>query len=152
MRLAPFAALLAAAAATLSPPPPIHVAFASDLEVLPGLVVALASLANATASIERVRVHVVSVPADAAIVRDVVACALPTLAVEVHAFEAPLALPRRTRPGDERLLAPLDSGQEKRAKFPTSKAPISAIFHSIRLIFGRAIISRNGLEAWMCFP
>ena len=108
MRSAPFAALLAAAAATLSPPPPIHVAFASDLEVLPGLVVALASLANATASIGRVRVHVVSVPADAALVRDVVACALPTLAVEVHAFEAPLALPRRTRPGDERLLAPLN--------------------------------------------
>ena len=44
------------------------------------------------------------------------------------------------------------SGQQKRAKFPTSKAPISAIFHSFRLIFGRAIISRNGLEAWMLFP
>ncbi|KAK7240036.1 phytanoyl-CoA dioxygenase [Aureococcus anophagefferens] len=38
-------------------------------------------------------------------------------------------------------------GQDKRAKFPTSKAPISATFHSFRLIFGRAIISRNGLEA-----
>ena len=44
------------------------------------------------------------------------------------------------------------TGQQKRAKFPTSKAPISAIFHSFRLIFGRAIISRNGLEAWMLFP
>jgi len=43
------------------------------------------------------------------------------------------------------------AGQEKRAKFPTSKAPISAVFHSFRLIFGRAIISRNGLEAWMLF-
>ena len=43
-------------------------------------------------------------------------------------------------------------GQQKRAKFPTSKAPISAIFHSFRLIFGRAIISRNGLEAWVLFP
>ena len=43
------------------------------------------------------------------------------------------------------------TGQQKRAKFPTSKAPISAVFHSIRLIFGRAIISRNGLEAWMLF-
>ena len=32
------------------------------------------------------------------------------------------------------------------------KAPISAVFHSFRLIFGRAIISRNGLEAWMHFP
>ncbi|KAH8045825.1 hypothetical protein JL720_16570 [Aureococcus anophagefferens] len=40
------------------------------------------------------------------------------------------------------------SGQE----FPTSKAPISADFHSFRLIFGRAIISRNGLDAWMLFP
>jgi len=44
------------------------------------------------------------------------------------------------------------SGQDKRAKFPTSKAPFSAVFHSFRLIFGRAIISRNGLEAWMLFP
>ena len=39
------------------------------------------------------------------------------------------------------------SGQEKGAKFPTSKAPISVVFHSFRLIFGRGIISRNGLEA-----
>ena len=38
-------------------------------------------------------------------------------------------------------------GQDKRAKFPTSKASFSAVFHSFRLIFGRAIISRNGLEA-----
>jgi len=44
------------------------------------------------------------------------------------------------------------AGQEKRAKFPTSKAPISAVFHSFWLTFGRAIISRNGLEAWMLFP
>ena len=40
------------------------------------------------------------------------------------------------------------SGQE----FPTSKAPISAVFHSFRLMFGRAIISRSALEAWMLFP
>ena len=52
----------------------------------------------------------------------------------------------------ERLLAlgavPLtfSAGQDKRAKFPTSKAPFSAVFHSFRLIFGRVIISRNGLE------
>ena len=46
---------------------------------------------------------------------------------------------------------PLEAGQQKRAKFPTSKAHISAGFHSFRLIFGRAIISRNGLEAWMLF-
>ena len=45
-----------------------------------------------------------------------------------------------------------ETGQDKRAKFPTSKAHISAIFHSFRLIFGRAIISRIGLEAWMLFP
>jgi len=38
-------------------------------------------------------------------------------------------------------------GQDKRATFPTSKAHISAAFHSFRLIFGRAIISRNGLDA-----
>ena len=39
------------------------------------------------------------------------------------------------------------AGQEKRAKFQTSKAPLSAVCHSFWLIFGRAIISRNGLEA-----
>ena len=43
------------------------------------------------------------------------------------------------------------AGQEKRATCPTSKAHISAVFHSFRLIFGRAIIFRNGLEAWMFF-
>ena len=41
------------------------------------------------------------------------------------------------------------TAQQKRATFPTSKAPISAVFHSFRLIFGRAIVSRNGLDAWM---
>ena len=46
----------------------------------------------------------------------------------------------------------LPPGQQKRAKFPTSKDQISAVFHSFRLIFGRAIIYRNGLEAWMLFP
>ena len=44
------------------------------------------------------------------------------------------------------------AGQQKSATFPTSKAPISAVFHSFWLTFGRAIISRNGLEAWMLFP
>ncbi|KAH8078815.1 hypothetical protein JL720_9565 [Aureococcus anophagefferens] len=34
---------------------------------------------------------------------------------------------------------------------PTSKAPLSAVFHSCRLIFGRATISRSALEAWMLF-
>ena len=37
-------------------------------------------------------------------------------------------------------------GQEKGAKFPTSKAHISVVFHSFWLIFGRVIISRNGLD------
>ena len=49
-------------------------------------------------------------------------------------------------------LEQLLTGQDKRAKLPTSKAPISAIFHSFRLIFGRAIISRSALEAWVLFP
>ena len=44
------------------------------------------------------------------------------------------------------------AGQQKRAKFPTSKAPFSAVFHSFRLLFGRAIISRSGLDAWALFP
>ena len=30
-------------------------------------------------------------------------------------------------------------------------APLSVVFHSLRLISRRAIISRNGLEARMCF-
>ena len=39
------------------------------------------------------------------------------------------------------------AGQQKRAKFPTSKAPISAVFHSFRLIFGRSslgTVSKRG--------
>ena len=52
---------------------------------------------------------------------------------------------------EERVGLRSRAGQDKRAKFPTSKAHISAVFHSFRLIFGRAIISRNGLEAWMLF-
>ena len=51
----------------------------------------------------------------------------------------------------KRLGAKFRAGQQKRAKFPTSKAPISAGFHSFRLIFGRAIISRNSFEAWILF-
>ena len=42
-------------------------------------------------------------------------------------------------------------GRQKSATCPTSKAPLSAVFQSFRLIFGRAIISWNGLEAWMPF-
>ena len=33
---------------------------------------------------------------------------------------------------------------------PTSKAPLSAGFHSFRLMFGRAIISGSALDAWTC--
>jgi hypothetical protein len=49
-------------------------------------------------------------------------------------------------------VTPCPSGQDKRAKFQTSKPHISAVFYSFWLIFGRAIISWNGLEAWMLFP
>ena len=62
------------------------------------------------------------------------------------------ALPRVARLASHLVSQRSFSGQQKRAKFPTSKAPLSAGFHSFRLIFGRAIISRNGLEAWMLFP
>ena len=48
---------------------------------------------------------------------------------------------------DRLAAARLQSGQEKGAKIPTSKAHISVVFHSFRLISGRVIISRNGLEA-----
>ena len=37
------------------------------------------------------------------------------------------------------------AGREKGA------TSISAVVHSLRLIFGRAIISRNDLDAWMLF-
>ena len=40
-------------------------------------------------------------------------------------------------------------GQEKGVKFPTLEARISIGFDSIWLIFGRAIISRGELKAWM---
>ena len=49
------------------------------------------------------------------------------------------------------LAASCDEQGRKRATCPTSKAPISAVFHSFRLIFGRAIISRNSFEARMLF-
>ena len=54
--------------------------------------------------------------------------------------------------GLARVPAESAAGQHERATFPTSKAPISAVFHSFWLILGRAIASRNGLEAWMLFP
>ena len=56
--------------------------------------------------------------------------------------------------GVQMLFYPLAwrAGQDKSATFPTSKAHLSVVFHSFWLILGRAIISRNGLEAWMGFP
>ena len=53
--------------------------------------------------------------------------------------------PRRTSsaaPTSRRTL-----GSKRVRRWPTSKAPISVVFHSFRLSFGRVIISRNGLEA-----
>jgi microtubule-associated protein-like 6 len=38
------------------------------------------------------------------------------------------------------------------ATFPTSKAPLSAVSHSFRPIFGRAIVPRSAPDAWMRFP
>ena len=40
----------------------------------------------------------------------------------------------------------------KESEIPNFKGSYLGRFHSFRLIFGRAIISRNGLEAWMLFP
>ena len=40
----------------------------------------------------------------------------------------------------------LHTGQEKGANIPTSKARISVVFHSFRLMLRRAIISRSNLE------
>ena len=59
--------------------------------------------------------------------------------------------PKSTEQAIANFALALGAGQDKRAKFATSKAPISAVFHSFWLILGRAIISRNGLEAWMLF-
>ena len=65
------------------------------------------------------------------------------------------APPRRRKGGSTAASAPAPASANaqpakpragKEREFPTS---ISAVFHSFRLIFGRAIISRNGLDAWM---
>ena len=42
-------------------------------------------------------------------------------------------------------------GRKRVRNSPTLEAPISVDFRSFRLIFGRAIISRSVLEAWMLF-
>ncbi|KAH8057218.1 voltage-gated potassium channel [Aureococcus anophagefferens] len=44
----------------------------------------------------------------------------------------------------QRAEATSEAAREESANFPTSKAPLSAVSHSFRPIFGRAIISRNG--------
>ena len=73
----------------------------------------------------------------------------PVLEARICRGSPPLASARQLVPGDpgSLTLSPSAAGQDKRAKFPTSKAHISAVFHSFWLILGRAIISRNGLEA-----
>ena len=72
-----------------------------------------------------------------------------TVVIDAGSFLTRIGL---TGEGEPRMVVASVAGQQKRAKFPTSKAHISAVFHSFRLIFGRSIISRNGLEAWMLFP
>ena len=42
-------------------------------------------------------------------------------------------------------------GSTRERNSQLQKTPFSAVFRSFRLIFGRAIISRIGLEAWMLF-
>ena len=46
----------------------------------------------------------------------------------------------------------LQPGRDKRATFPTSKARRSAAVRSFRPRFGRAIVSRSGLDAWTLLP
>ena len=43
-------------------------------------------------------------------------------------------------------------GRTRERNSQLQKAPISAVFHSFRLIFGQAIIPWSGLEAWMLVP
>jgi hypothetical protein len=83
----------------------------------------------------------------AARVKDVLATLLGRVAPETRAGLLQRCLDFLDAAGSEDRAAEFDAGQDKRAKFSTSKAPFSAVFHSFRLIFGRAIISRNGLEA-----
>ena len=74
------------------------------------------------------------------------ASAVPRMTTRGAAARPPSAAAAAAAP-EPRYRGVSATGQHKRAKFPTSKAPISAVFHSFWLIFGRAIISRNGLEA-----
>ena len=54
------------------------------------------------------------------------------------------------REANDDLDRQLIAGQEKRATSGQRLLPISVVFHSFRLIFRRAIIYRNGLDAWLC--
>ena len=65
--------------------------------------------------------------------------------VEIYQIDVPIRLRVSSEPPG------YAAGQHKRATCPTSKAPTSAGLRSFRLIFGRAIISRDGLAAWMLF-
>ena len=94
---------------------------------------------------------------DLATVDALLAAGASTLAVDfqgLNAMDFAVNNLYATTQGGQRGRAPppRDPGQEKGAKFPTSKAPLSAVFHSFRLIFGRAIVSRSALEAWVLFP
>ena len=77
-----------------------------------------------------------------------------TLRLSVRVARADGTFSVRDDDPDPPVFGDLDLGlygdaQGSKRERPTSKAHISAVFHSFRLIFGRAIISRNGLEAWM---
>ena len=52
------------------------------------------------------------------------------------------------RPNDEHVYA--RAAQE--SEIPNFKGSYLGRFPLVSADFGRAIISRNGLEAWMCFP
>ncbi|KAH8095702.1 hypothetical protein JL720_3025 [Aureococcus anophagefferens] len=54
-----------------------------------------------------------------------------------------------SREKDEGVPQPRSRQRDERGVPDFTKAPSSAVFHSFRLIFGRAIIARNGLDAWM---
>ena len=94
--------------------------------------------------------------------RDVRAAAAERLPERLGAHALPPELARPRGGGGPQAQAQRDArdeglerarpGQEKSAKFPTSKAPLSVVFHSFRLILGRAIISRSALDARMLFP
>ena len=72
----------------------------------------------------------------------------PAEALDEGAGPLGRVLPDAARDG-ARVARRRGPGQEKGEKFPTLEARISIVFHSIWLIFGRAIISRSALDEWM---